>query len=119
MTKYRIWNKQDPIVTPSGGYFTAEEYIERFCPAAKAPFLRFVCADEDVNGKFFSEFTVMKEAYAERGAVFADGMTDQEVLDAIAAFEQEAKTRDDEAAVAVTTEERIAAALEFANLLNL
>jgi hypothetical protein len=119
--KYKIWDKQEPIVTPSNEYFPAEEYIEKFCPAARVEALKFVVADDAVNGAFFNSFSGMVAAYASAGVQFSEDMTDQEHLDAITAWEAETatKARADAEAAANTpsADERIAAALEFQNMM--
>lgn len=112
--KYAIWNKKDLIYTPVGEELSAEEWLARYSwlkPSRAVP----VVAAGLINGAFCGELSQMKQ-YAERaGATFNEGLSDEELLDAIAAFEdaQNAPNTDP------TAEERIAAALEYQNLASM
>ena len=117
--KYKIWDKKEPIITNTNEYFTAEEYIEKVAPADRVESMKFVVADSAVNGAFFNSFAGMKATYAACGVAFTDSMTDQDCLDAISAWEDEQQAKAVEASKMVTAEERIAAALEFQNLLSM
>lgn len=110
--KYKIWDKQERLFTPVGTSFTAEEYIANHAGWAAIPGVKAVIADAPINCGVFMEFEAMKGHYKRLGADITDGMTDQEVLDAISAWEE----RPPEAEAPDATE-RIAAALEFNNLL--
>lgn len=112
MSRYAIWDKQSSVITPSGKVFSAEEWMEKY-PVARIDSIKIVCAGGEINGAFFGTFGQMKETYANYGCDFSDCITDQDVLDAIEAFET-ADHSDGES----TPEERIAAALELNNLLN-
>lgn len=69
-----------------------------------------------------AELNQMKSRYEQQGATFEDTLNDQQLLDAIEAFEdqrnEEAKIAAQEAAATPSADERIAAAMEYANLLN-
>lgn len=106
MTRYRIWNKTDDIITPSGAQFTATEWANRY-PWAKLPGVKMVITAPPINGGCAMEFAAMKDQYKKMGAAVTDGMTDEEVLAAIEAFE------DAPPDPGPSVEERTAAALEF------
>lgn len=111
-TRYAIWDKVSPIYTPIGEELTPEQWIDRYGwlrPAGAVP----VVAAGLVNGAFCGELSMMRQNAEADGAVFEDGLSDEELLDAIAAWE----TRVIEAPV--TAEERIAAALEYQNIANM
>ena len=110
--KYKVWNKIDNLYTPSGRMFTAEQMrVEN--PLAFLPNVKFIICDAPINMGVFMEFEQTKEAFKAMGAEIVDGMTDQQVLDAITAFENTPVVSEP------TAEERLAAAAEFENLINL
>ena len=108
MSKYAIWNKKDHIITPVGEVFTAEQWIQRH-PAAGIPSITVVCAGGEINGGFFGTLGQMVEMYTKAGCDFSACKTEQEMLDAIEAFEDAMNAPNNEP----TAEERIAAALEY------
>ena len=110
--KYQIWDKKSTIYTPSGKSFTADEWKERYS-YAKIPTVKCVIADGVFNGGFMAEFGQFKDFYKKQGAVITDDMTDEQVLSVCEAFDNR------EVEPETTAEERIAAALEFQNLMNL
>lgn len=118
--RYAIWDKTSNVYTPSGKMFTPDEWISMYgwinMPGAVP-----VISTGKINGKFSGELYEMKDMYADRGCVFTDNMTDQQILDAIEAWEdaqaEAAKQAAEEAAAVPTEGERIAAALEYQNLL--
>lgn len=107
MSKYAIWNKVDPILTPVGSVFTAEQWIQKH-PVAGLETITVVCAGGEINGAFFGTLGSMVEMYERQGCDFSACTTDQEKLDAIEAFEDAINTLSAEP----TAEERQAAALE-------
>lgn len=115
MKKYAIWNKQDSIITPVGEVLTAKQWIERY-PVAGVDSITVICAAGEINGAFFGTLGQMVDMYEKRGCDFSVCATEQEKLDAIEEFEEElelkAKLAAEEAKNAITTDERIAAALE-------
>lgn len=108
MSKYAIWNKTDMILTPIGEVFTAEQWIARH-PVAGVETIKVVCAGGELNGAFFGTLGSMIEIYTKRGCDFTNCETDQDILDAIEAFEDAMNTPDE---TYISTDERIAAALE-------
>lgn len=114
MSRYAIWNKQDPIITPIGEVLSAEQWISRY-PVAGVESIKVVCAGDEINGAFFGTLGQMVDMYAKSGCDFSECETDQDKLDAIEAFEDEMNTPSDE----ISAEERIAAALEYQALSSL
>lgn len=110
--RYAIWDKKSHVICPSGEVFTAEQWIERY-PVASLPSITVLCAAGEINGAFFGTLGQMKQMFESQGADFSTCTTDEEVLDAIEAFEDEMNAPSDE----VSAEERIAAALEYQNLM--
>ncbi len=108
MKRYAIWNKQDPILTPVGEVFTAEQWIERY-PVAGVPSITVVCGAGEINGAFFGTLGQMVQMYEAQGADFSACETDEDKLAVIEAFEDVMNAPSGEA----TAEERIAAALEY------
>lgn len=107
MSRYAIWNKIDPILTPVGEVFTAEQWIGRY-PVAGLETITVVCAGGEINGAFFGTLGQMVEMYTKHGCDFSECETDQDKLDVIEAFEDAMNTPSTEP----TIEERQAAALE-------
>ena len=107
MARYQIWNKTDPVITPSGAKFTAQAWADRFA-WVKLPGAKMIISGGLINGGTAMEFESTKEAYRKRGAAITDGMTDEEVLAAMEAFEDNPPGAD-----LPSVEERTAAALEF------
>lgn len=114
MSRYSIWNKKDDIYTPSGAKFTAKQWIEKY-PISEVPNVKVVCAGGTLNGAFFGVLSDMVDMYTKVGCDFSSCTTDQEFLDAIEKFEDDANAPSNE----VSTEERTAAALEFIALNSL
>ena len=118
--KYQIWDKISNIYTPSGKMFTPNEWISIY-GWINIPDSIPVISTGRINGKFSGELNEMKEMYEQQGCTFTEGMSNQEILDAIEAFEDqraaEAKAAAEEAANTPSAEERLAAAVEFQNLL--
>ena len=116
MSRYAIWDKVTPIITPIGEVLTAEQWIARY-PVAGLETIKPVCAGGEISGAFFGTLGQMKENYAKMGCDFSTCESDQDVLDAIEAFEDYLNTpvESDEP----TTDERIAAALEAQVMMSL
>lgn len=104
--RYQIWNKTDNIITPSGAQFTASEWADRY-PWSKLPGVKMVISAGPINGGCALVFADLAERAKKAGAAIDDGMTDEEVLAAIEAFE------DNPPDPGPSVEERTAAALEF------
>ena len=121
MARYAIWNKQDPVLTPSGKIFTAEQWKEKF-PIAKLENITIVCGGGEINGSFFGTLGQMKELYGAQGCDFTGCETGQAVLEAIEAFEnarnapREGVSNEELTATSLAS---IAASMEYQNLLTL
>lgn len=122
MKRYAIWNKQDTILTPVGEVLTAEQWIQRY-PIAGVESITVICAAGEINGGFFGTLGQMVELYTKMGCDFSACETAEEKLEAIEAFddakEAEAIAAAEEAANTVSTDERIAAALEAQVLMSM
>lgn len=104
--RYQIWNGTDPIITPSGAQFTAQEWADRW-PWVKAPGAKMIITVGPINGgcaEYFDSFVAMRK---KQGAPITADMTDEEILAAIEEFE------DNPPDPGPSVEERTAAALEF------
>lgn len=112
MGKYKIWDKKSPLVTPIGEVLTPQDVFKRY-PAAQLEGMKYIVCDAPISMAVFMEFEATKEYYKRLGVPITDDMTDQEVLDAISEWEENPPEP------APTAEERIAAALEFQNILML
>lgn len=122
MNRYAIWNKKDPILTPIGEVLTAEQWIQRY-PIAGVESVTVICAAGEINGGFFGTLGQMVELYKKHGCDFSACVTADDKLAVIEAFEDaqeaSAKAAADEAANAISTDERIAAALEAQVLMSM
>ena len=112
MSRYKIWDKTSKIIVPIGKVLTPEQWIEKYECAAEIP---TVVAGGVVNGAFFGVYAQMVEMAEAQGCDFTGCVTEQDHLDAIEAFEDAMNAPSDE----VTTEERIAAALEAQVLMGM
>ena len=114
MSKYQIWDKESNIYTPVGETLTPEQWISRYGWIAN-PVAIPVIAGGVINGAFIGELNEMKILYERMGAVFTDGISNEELLAEIEAFEDELNKPTNE----ISTEERIAAALEAQVMLSM
>ena len=108
---YAIWDKQSPVLTPSGEIFTAAEWKAKF-PVAALDNITVVCAAGEINGALFGTLGQMKQNFEQRGCDFSACTSDQEILQAIEDFEDAEQAAKEASASAPTAEERQAAALE-------
>ncbi|MDR0473235.1 MAG: hypothetical protein LBH43_06150 [Treponema sp.] len=118
MKRYVIWDKTSDIYTlgkdPNGKqHWTAQEYIAEQAPWAASPAIKVIVGGGAINGTVFMEFEATVDFYKKQGADITGGMTDRDILDAIEYFEDNPPTPPP------SPEERMAAALEFKNLLNM
>lgn len=130
MSKYAIWNKKDPILTPIGEVLTAEKWIERY-PIAGVESITVVCAGGEINGAFFGTLGQMVEMYAKQGCDFTACKTAEDKIAAIEAFEdaREAEAAEQAKAQAeaeaynaelnATSLASIAASMEYQNMMTL
>lgn len=108
--RYAIWDKASSVITPSGEFFTPDQWLARY-PAARV--LTYVCQAGEINGGFFDSLAQMKAVYGQAGCDFSACETDEDYLNAIEAYEDAQR----QAEPAPSSEERIAAALEAQNLM--
>ena len=114
--RYAIWDKVSDIYTPVGEKLTAEQWIARYGWINAAGAVPVVAAGL-INGALIDELGQMKTRCEQMGATFDEGLNNQQLLDAIEAWEDEQRSKPAE--TDPTAEERIAAALEYQNLLSL
>lgn len=110
LKRYSIWDKQSPVITPSGEVFTAAQWKERY-PVAAVDGMTIVGSQPPINGAYFGVLESMVQMYEGMGADFSEATTDEEKLEVIEAFEDQMNAPSDES----TPEERMAAALELSN----
>lgn len=113
LKRYAIWDKESPVITPIGEVLQPSEWIARY-PVAGLDNITVVCSAGEINGGFFGTLGQMVQMYEAQGADFSEAVTDMKKLAVIEAFEDAMNAPSDES----TPEERIAAALEYSNLLN-
>ena len=122
MKRYQIWDKTSNIYTPGGKMFTPAQWISMY-EWINMPGAVPVISTGRINGKFSGELNEMKEMYEARGYIFTEDMTNEQILEAMEAFDEAqaeaAKQAAEEAAATPSAEERLAAAMEFQNLMNL
>lgn len=117
--RYAIWDKKTQIICPSGEVFTPEEWMVKY-PVAKLDKITVLCAPGEINGAFFGTLGQMTQIYESRGCEFSDCNTPQEIIDKMDAFDDAAEAAAIEAEQnTITTEERIAAALEAQVMLSM
>lgn len=114
LKRYAIWDKESPIITPIGEVLSSEQWIARY-PVAALPNIVVVCSAGEINGGFFGTLGQMVTMYTDQGADFSEATTDIEKLEVIEAFEDAVN----EPSTDPTAEERIAAALELQNVMNM
>jgi hypothetical protein len=114
--RYKIWDKKETLIPPSGEIITAEMQLQRF-PAATLPNSKFVISSVGLyNLAVWDEFYTLIEIFKQRGAVFPAGISDDQALDIMADWEDYEREL---AASYISPDERMAAAMEFQNLLAL
>lgn len=116
--RYAIWDKVSDIYTPVGEKLTAEQWISRY-GWIDAPGAVPVVAAGLINGALIDELNQMKARCEQMGATFDEGLDNEQLLDAIEAWEDERNKPVDPSEQEASAEERIAAALEYQNLLSL
>lgn len=87
MSRYKVWDKNEPIYTPSGEEFTKEQWLARY-KWANNPSAKMIIGAGVINGTVAMEFNATVEHYKKRGCVIDTAtMTDEQVLQAIEDFE--------------------------------
>ena len=113
--RYQIWDKTSNVITPVGEVLSPEEWIARY-PMAAIDGIKLVLAGGIINGAVCMEFSTMVDNYTSAGCDFSSCVEDQDYLDTIEAFEN---AQNAAAASIISTEERIASALEAQVMLSL
>lgn len=108
MKRYAIWDKASPVIVPTGKVFTAEQWKEKY-PVAALDSITVVCSAGEISGGFFGTLGQMVQMYEAQGADFSACETAEDKLAVIEAFEDALNAPSGEP----TTDERIAAALEY------
>lgn len=112
MTKrYKIWNKQDDILTNSGKCYTAEQWIAKR-PLCGYDSVTVVLSAGVINGAICEYLSEMKMKAESMGCDFSACTTDEEILQAIEDFEDYLRAQAAETASQPTAEQRTATALE-------
>ena len=109
--KYKLWNKTDALITPTGKVFSPAEVFEKY-PASAIEGFDYIISDSPVNMAVFMQYDQTVEMYKDMGLDIPEGLTKNEVVTLISNFQPEEPK-------AVSAYDRIAAALEFNNLLML
>lgn len=112
MSKYTIWNGTDAVYTYGPPYkFTAEQWAAKYPWTEAVPAV--ISGEGAINGAFCMPLPDMLATYAKQGVEFTEGMTDQEKLDAVEAWEDAQQAAANEAAAAeASNAQRQTAALE-------
>ena len=119
MSKYVFWDKQSDIYTLGRDsetgkmVWSAEDYINQKAPWAANPAVKVIVAGGAINGLLFMEYEATKTFYLNQGMDIPEGTTDDEVLGLMEAWDNRVIEPEP------TAEERMAAAMEFQNLLKL
>ena len=116
MSKYAIWDKQTPILTPVGEVLSPAKWIERY-PIASLHSITVICGAGEINGSFFGTLGQLVDVYTKQGCDLSACETAEDKVNAINAF-IEAKEAEAKASNAAAKEqeaslqERQTAALE-------
>lgn len=121
MKRYAIWDKQSPIIVPTGKVFTPRQWMERY-PVAELESVTVVCAAGEINGAFFGTLGQMEQLYAAQGCDFSGCETAEDKLEAIEAFEDALNAPEEGISneeLTATSLASIAASMEYQNMLTL
>ena len=112
--RYQLWNGSSSIVTPSNEVFTPQEWLVKYPWFINAEETPMVISSGFYSGGFCMPLMALIHVLESAGAEFSNELDTQEILDEIEAWED---AKNAEAANAISPEERMAAALEYQNLL--
>lgn len=119
--RFKLWDKKEDIWTiakdaeTGRAHYTAQEYIEMKAPWAGNPNIQVIVSAGPINGAEFTAFDTLKNMCVESGMEIPDGLTDDEVLELM----EDWMTLNNIPEVTASPEERIAAAMEYQNLLTM
>ena len=105
MARYKIYDNESNVFTPSGEMFTAEQWLERY-PWGKVA--KMVVGGGVINGSVAFVYDDFVDMMKKAGCDFTGCTTDEEVLAKIEEFEDAART----ASTGISDQTRIADALE-------
>ena len=111
--KYAIWNKTDDIYTLTGECIHAQDYISNRAAWAGNPNAKVIVGSGLINGTVFMEFNATVDFYKSQGMTVPEGATDDEILGLMEEWDNQVHESE------ASAEERIAAALEYQNLLSM
>ena len=115
MSKYKIWDKKSNVIVPTGKVFTPEQWIAKY-PMAGVEGIKLIIGGGAINGSVCMEFTETIATFKKMGCDFSNCQKDQDYLDKIEQFEDK---ESQEGSNFVSTDERIAAALEAQLMLSI
>lgn len=127
--RYIIWDHSSNVITPSGDVFTPEEWLNKY-PKYRDNNIIMVLANCENNGALIDSVAMMQFRAEAAGAIFPEGLSDHELLDAVEQFEDdyaaaqqaaaaEAAAQEAEyAAASLTAEQDVAAALAYKNMMD-
>lgn len=110
--KYKVWNRTDNVIVPTGKVYTAEEWIAKH-PIAGLEDVKVIMSGGTINGAMLLEFNQTIEDYIHRGADFSQCVTDEDYCEVMEEFDN----RPVEPPIDVI--ERIASALEAQVMLSM
>ena len=127
--KYKIWNKQDNLITPVGEVLSPQQVYKKF-PASQLTGIDYIVLDSPISMGVFMQydqtFNIYRNMICERA--ITDDMTEDEIAEVYADYDAQSVDEflhaleyfeDNPIEQEATAEERIAAALEMANILAL
>ncbi|MBQ4232662.1 MAG: hypothetical protein II699_05225 [Lachnospiraceae bacterium] len=114
---YKIWNKRDDIVTPTGNVYSAHLWLNKF-PIAQLPNAHMVIEDALINGSIFMEYSGFIKNYP---TIDFTGLTPEEGIAAINEWEDtpHPAPEPEPTPYIPSTNERIAASLEALVMLEM
>ncbi len=112
MTKrYELWDKQKTLYAPDGSEWTKERIEEQYV-WVKNPEAKVIVTKGVISMAVFMEYETTKDSYKRLGLPITDGMSPEEVLEAI-------EYHEDHPDVQISLDERTAAALEALVMLGM
>lgn len=109
---YKVWNKQDSLITPIGEVLTPQDVFSRF-PASQLADMKYVISSQPVSMSLFVELEQFKSVFRQQGVSIPDDALPSEALAIISEWENTPKPQ------LPSVEERIASAMEFEMLLKM
>lgn len=101
MARYQIWDRKTNIQTPTIS-LTPEQFAERYAWVNAEGAIPVISVGV-INGASIGELNSMKLQRERLGAIFAEGLTNEELLEAIEAWDETQATRTTEVSDATRT----------------